>query len=198
MKFLLALFGGLLLVQSAYAIDFANINRGNMNAASFITNLAKSIPNLMQLVTATAYVMGMFFVINGLFHLKKYGEQRSHSGDASLKGPLVYLFVGAALLYLPSTVRVGFSTFWTHPYPYQYDTDQRGAWAELIKASFMIIQLIGTISFIRGLVLFTQMSGSGQQPGTFGKALAHIIAGIFCIDLYDFLKTVFNTLALGN
>lgn len=197
-KFFLPLLLGLSLVHSAYGADVFNVNVGNLNAATFITNLSKSIPSLMRLVTAAAYVMGMFFVINGLFHLKKYGEQRSQSGEAHLKGPLIYLFVGTALLYLPSSVQVGISTFWAEPAPYQYDTDQGGAWADLIKGAFMIVQLIGVISFIRGLVLLTHMGGPGsQQQGTLGKAMAHIIAGIFCIDLYDFLKTVFNTLALG-
>ncbi len=200
-KLCLVLFGSFGFVGTAYAAgDFFGISPANINAASFLTNLSKSIPNLMQLVTATAYVMGMFFVINGLFHLKKYGEQRSQmSTEAHLKGPIIYLFVGAALLYLPTTVRVGFSTFWTQPFPYGYQTDQNGAWAQLTKASFMIMQLIGTISLIRGLVILTHLGGAGgQQHGTLGKALAHIIAGILLIDLYDFLKTVLNTLALGN
>ncbi len=199
-KSLLIFFVGFGFVRSAFAVDFFNVNAGNLNAATFITNLAKTIPNLMQLVTATAYVMGMFFVINGVFHLKKYGEQRSQaSSDASLKGPLIYLCVGAALLYLPTTVRVGLSTFWANPFPYGYQSDETGAWASLLKASFMIVQLIGVISFIRGLVMLTHMGGAGAgQQGTLGKSLAHIIAGILCINLYDFLKTVFNTLALGN
>ncbi len=196
-KFFIVFLVGFGFINSAYAADLFNVNVGNLNAATFITNLGKTIPNLMRLVTAIAYVMGMFFVINGIFHLKKYGEQRSHGGDAQLKGPLIYLCVGAALLYLPTTVRVGFSTFWTNPFPYGYQTDQTGPWAQLIKASFMIVQLIGTISFIRGLVMLTQLGGQGGQQGTMGKALAHIIAGILCIDLYDFLKMVFNTLALG-
>lgn len=199
-KFLLTLIAALGVIDSAYAIDFSNVNPSNLNAATFITNFGKTIPNLMQLVTAIAYVMGMFFVVNGLFHLKKYGEQRSQaSSEAHLKGPILYLLVGAALLYLPTTVRVGFATFWTNPLPYQYDTDQSGAWADLLKAGFMIIQLIGIISFIRGLVMLTHLGGAGgQQQGTLGKALAHIIAGILCIDMYDFLQTVFNTLALGS
>lgn len=200
MQFVLIWGLGLGLVHSAYAVDFFNVSQGSLNAATFISNLGKTIPNLMQLVTAIAYVMGMFFVINGIFHLKKYGEQRSQaSSEAHLKGPLIYLVVGAALLYLPSTVRVGLSTFWTSPFPYGYETDQTGAWASLIKASFMIVQLIGTISFIRGLVMLTHLGGAGAgQQGTLGKALAHIVAGILCINLYDFLKTVFNTLALGS
>ena len=192
-------YSGLAVFHLAYAIDFGNINAGNINAATIISNLGKSIPNLMELVTAIAYVMGFFFVINGLFQLKKYGEQRSQaSSEAHLKGPLIYLFVGAALIYLPTTIRTGFTTFWTEPMPYAYDTGKKDAWSDLITASYMIIQLIGVIAFIRGLVMLTSLGGHGQQQGGLGKALAHIIGGILCIDLYDFLQTVFNTLALGK
>ncbi len=200
LKYLAVFYGAFAVINMAYAVDFGNINPSHINAATMITNLGKSIPNLMELVTAIAYVMGFFFVINGLFHLKKYGEQRSQSsGDASLKGPLLYLFVSAALIYLPTTIRTGFNTFWTEPMPYAYDTDKKDAWSALITASYMIIQLIGVIAFIRGLVMLTSLGGhGGQQQGGLSKALAHIIGGILCIDLYDFLQTVLNTLALGK
>ncbi len=196
LNFFLTLVGGIGVMHSAYAADLFDINPRNLSAATIITNLSNTIPNLMELVTAIAYVMGMFLVVNGLFQLKKYGEQRSQaSSEAHLKGPLLYLIVGAALLYLPTTVRVGMSTFWANPTPYGYETDENGAWAELIKAGFMIIQLVGTISFIRGLLMLTHLGGAGaQQQGTLGKSLAHIIAGILCINLYDFLQTVFDTL----
>jgi intracellular multiplication protein IcmC len=191
---------GFLITHSAYAIDFGDINPKNLNVATFVTNLSKSIPSLMELTTAIAYVLGFYFVITGLLHLKKYGEQRSHSsGEASLKGPLLFLFVGAALIYLPSTVRTGLSTFWTNPMPYAYDTEHEDAWGELVNATFMIIQLVGVIAFIRGLVMLTALGGHhGGQQGGIGKALAHIIGGILCIDMYDFLQTVLNTLALGK
>jgi intracellular multiplication protein IcmC len=189
------------IVYPAYAFDFSNVNPNNLSAATLITNLGTSIPQLMQLVTALAYVMGFYFIFNGLLHLKKYGEQRSQmSSEAHLKGPLLYLLVGTALIYLPSTVHTGLASFWTNPVnPYAYETDDTGAWADLIKASFMIIQLIGVMAFIKGLVMLTHLGGQGaQQQGVLGKAIAHIVGGIFCIDMYDFLQVVFNTLALGK
>ena len=39
--------------------------------------------------------------------------------------------------------------------------------------------------------------GKGGQA-TFGKGLSYIIGGILCIDMYDFIKSVLNTLALGQ
>ncbi len=74
----------------------------------------------------------------------------------------------------------------------------RRSLADLIKACFMIVQLIGVIAFIRGLVLLTHIGHGHGQQGSVGKAAAHIIAGILCINLYQFLQVVFNTLALGQ
>lgn len=172
---------------------------GGVNIASMIENLSKTVPQLMMLVTAFAYVMGFYFIIHGIVLLKKYGEQRTMmSSEGSLKGPIIWITVGAAMIYLPSSVQSGLGTFWTEPTPYAYIDDQPNQWSQLINACFMIVQLIGTIAFIRGLILFTHMGGQGGQQGTFGKALTHIIGGIMLIDIYDFMKAIFNTFALGQ
>ena len=64
-----------------------------------------------------------------------------------------------------------------------------------IAACFMIVQLVGVIAFIRGLMMLTKL-GQGGQQASFGKVAAHIIGGVFCIDMYDFLQAVFATLGL--
>lgn len=164
-----------------------------------IENLGKTIPSLMQLVTAIAYVMGMFLVIKGVAGLKEYGEQRTSARTEhhGLKASLIAIFVGAALLYLPSSVRVGLSTFWSNPNPYAYVTDATNdSWAALLNNVFLILQLIGTIAFIRGLIILSH-AGSHHSQGNFGKAMAHIIGGILLINMYQFLQAVFNTLAIG-
>lgn len=166
-----------------------------------LQNLSKTIPNLMELVTATSYVMGMFFMVKAIFGLKNYGEQRSsHSSDSekTLMGALVVLFVGAGLFYLPSLIQAGLTTFWTEPNPYAYLDESSDPWMEMLKAVFLIVQLIGTIAFIRGLVILSHVGGGSHGRGELGKALAHLIGGILCINLYGFLQAVFNTLALGQ
>jgi intracellular multiplication protein IcmC len=180
------------MVNNAFALDL-----GNINVATMISNFAASIPNLMRLTTAIAYVLGMYFVINGVLLLKKYGEQRTQmSSENSLKGPLIFIMVGAGLLYLPTSVQQGFTTFWTNPSPYAYETSDTGAFSDFINACFLIVQLIGTIYFIKGLSMMTHLSQS-QQAG-FSRALTHVIGGIFCIDLYDFLNMILQTLGLGQ
>jgi intracellular multiplication protein IcmC len=153
----------------------------------------------MQFVTALAYVMGMFFIYKGLMALKQYGQERTQmSSQHELKGPLIFLAVGAALLYLPSSVQVGLNTFWMNPNPYGYQLVATDQWETIRQDTYVIIQLIGTIAFIRGLVMLTHLGGQHAQPGQLGKAMAHIIAGIFCINLYEFITVIENTLTLSG
>lgn len=183
----------------ALAFYSGTANALSVDVGTMITNLSQSIPNLMQLVTALAYVMGMLMVIRGVYGLKRYGEQRtshSTSDEHSLKGPLLLILVGAALIYLPTSVNVGLSTFWSEPNPYAYQTNaSQGSWDDLLNSVFLIVQLIGTIAFIRGLIILTHTS---SHQGGFGKAMAHIVGGILCINIYQFLQVIFNTLGIGS
>lgn len=179
----------LILPLQAQAVDVSSLN-----AQSMINNLMTEIPALMRLVTAVAYVAGMYFVFLGIMKLKQYGEQRTMmSGEHHMKGPIIYLTVGAMLLYLPTSVQVGLSTFWTDPSPYSYqDIIEQSQWMQFIGNCFLIVQLVGTISFIRGLMLLSHLGQhhGGGQPGTFTKGLTHIIAGILCINIYQFVQVV--------
>ena len=192
-KFFIAVLFALGASTASAAID--------VNVATMVQNFKAALPNLMQLVTALAYVIGMFFVIRGVMLLKDHGESRTHHGGGErghLQRGLIMIAVGAALLYLPTSVQVGMSTFWSNPTPLAYVAQQDDSWSQLIQACFLIIQLIGTIAFIRGLIMLTHLSHHGGGQGVFGKAMAHIVGGILCIDLYDFVNAVINTLGLGK
>lgn len=164
-----------------------------------LQNLTDTMPELMRLVTALAYVLGMIFVVKGVGGLKQLGESRTHHTQKEARGDLITIAVGAALLYLPSSVHTGISTFWTNSSPLQYvPQGVSGPWGDLLADVFTIVQFIGTVAFIRGLVMLSQLSGHGGHQASLGKALTHMIAGIFCINIYQFLQTILNTLALGN
>jgi len=166
--------------------------------AQMIQNLSKAIPNLLALVTSIAYVLGMFFTIKGIYELKAYGESRAAgSQQHGLSGPLIYLGVGSALFYLPSSIQVALSTFWQSWSPIVYVNELKDPWQDLINSILLIVQLLGVVAFIRGLVLLTHLSSSGQ-PGTFGRAITHIIGGVLCINMYGFVQAILNTLALGK
>ena len=171
------------------------------DAGKMLQNLIAQVPEVMRLVTALAYVMGFFFVYKGLMEFKKFGEQRTQmSGEHHIMGPLSYLFVGAMLIFLPSSVWVGINTFWAQtPNIYAYETsNSTDAWSSMTDAVYLLVQLIGTISFIRGLVILTHLGSQhgSSQPGTMGRAFAHIVAGILCINLYGFVQMISSTLGI--
>lgn len=188
----------LLWVASAYSYTPPPPSYQPPSVITIIENIAQAVPALQFFTTALAYVLGFWSVYSGLLQLKKLAEARTMGGgDAKMSGPLLYIFVGAALIYLPSSIRSGMSTFWANPNPYQYDTGATDAWSIFVSACFNIIQLIGVIAFIRGLIILSHLgSHGGGQQATAGRAIAHIVGGIFLIDMYDFLQAVFATFGL--
>lgn len=170
----------------------------SLSAQDMLVNIASQIPNLMKLLTAIAYVMGMFFIFNGLLKLKHYGEQRTMmSQEHNLAGPILLITIGVLLLYLPTSVQVGVSTFWTEPNPYGY-LKEEDQWAQFFNICYLIVQFVGTIAFIRGLVILSQLSQHSGGQGAFGKGLTHIIGGIFCINIYQFVQVILVTLGIST
>ncbi|MDR3492499.1 MAG: hypothetical protein P4M12_10770 [Gammaproteobacteria bacterium] len=167
------------------------------DVGTMLKNFANDVPQLMKLITAFAYVFGMYLIVKGVAGLKAAGEARTQmSTHHDLKGPVILIGVGTLLLYLPTSVQVGLTTFWTAPNPYGYETPGDDQWNSLVQTTYLVVQLIGTIAFIRGLITLTHLGGQGSQPGTFSKGLTYIIAGVLCINMSDFLAAVEATLGI--
>ena len=182
----------------AYVLFSTNLAFAAPDAGTMLQNFAMTVPQLMHLVTAFAYIAGIVFIIKGIIELKRFGEARTMmSSEKGIAGPITFVIVGTLLLYLPSAVQIGTSTFWTSATPFSYVINPDDPWQAIIHAAYLIVQLTGTIAFIRGLILLTSISERGQQ-GTFGRAMAYIIAGILCINIYPFIQVINNTLSLGQ
>lgn len=167
------------------------------SAQTMLINISQSIPNLMQLVTAFAYVMGMVLVIRGIIKLKHMGEMRTQmSMEHSAMGPIILITIGALLIYLPSTVQMGLSTFWVEPNPYGY-MEYHSQWTDFLNVCFLIIQFVGTIAFIRGLMILSHLGGGHGQQGSFAKGLTHIIGGILCINIFQLVQVLAVTLGIN-
>lgn len=179
----------------AYAQEVTGID--TITAETILQNIANALPNLMRLVTAIAYVLGMVFIFRGVMKLKHAGEARTQmSHEHHLTVPLVYIAVGALLLYLPSSVQIGMSSFWSNPSPYSY-TENQDQWSQFINVCFMVVQFVGTVAFIRGLIILSHVGSGGHQQGGLSKGLTHLIGGIFCINIYQFVQVVAATIGLG-
>lgn len=167
------------------------------NISSVLMNLQNQLPELTSLLTGFCYVAGFGLVLVALFHLRKYGEMRTMmAANADLKGPIIQIIVGSCLLQLPLVLQISLETTFGTDNPLAYPGGNDSGWNELANTIILILQFVGGVAMTRGLLLFNKL-GSGQaQPGTFGKAMIHIIGGTLCFNSYGTAQVLFSTLGL--
>lgn len=190
-----------LVKSSVYAVGLTGVFYSSGASAALIpdlsvmlTNFAESTPYLMRMVTGFAYVLGMFFVIQAILGMKHFGELRTMaSQEHGLSGPVIEFFVGIALIYLPSTIPAALNTFWTNPTPFAYKTTTSDQYAMFISACFALIQVVGVIAFIKGLIILKKVGGGRSQQDSMGKAMSHMVGGVLCMNLHDTLQVLEKT-----
>jgi uncharacterized membrane protein HdeD (DUF308 family) len=159
-----------------------------------LTQVNQTIPQLLQLATALAYIYGMYMVVISVAALRNCAHLgQVAQGQETLSGVFKKVFLGTALLYLPSTIQVGASTFWTETSPIAYINVANDQYIELILAAYSIIYLLGTLSVIRGIIELAYGNGKDTEQGHQGplhKGLAHIIGGIFCMNIHLVATTI--------
>ena len=172
--------------------------------ANILTNLANSLVPVQHLITGGAYVMGCAFLFKAIYSLKVYGEARTMmSNSGSVKEPIVYLMVGAILIYFPTAFSMLMQSTFGYENVLQYAPVNSGNQAlDTLFGSgsavggplTMIIRVIGLIAFVRGWVLIARSASQGQPPGGTGKGLVHVFGGILAINIVGTLNMINNTL----
>ncbi len=177
---LIALFIICLSLAGCESVQFPDLQQ-------MMLNLSQSLPPIWKLVTAISYLLGIGFIMRAVYALKIYGDMRTQaSQNPSIKTPLIFFVVGAALIFLPSTKSVVLTTIFAYgtPQPLSYTSSNPLISTQIVAVVMQIVQLVGLISFIRGWMILAQAtSGGGGQQHTFGKAMTHIIGGILAINV---------------
>ncbi|WP_298626804.1 type IV secretion protein IcmC [uncultured Legionella sp.] len=172
--------------------------------AEILNRLAESLAPVERLITGGAYVIGCAFLFKAIYSLKIYGEARTMmSNSASVKEPIMYLMVGAILIYFPT----GFKTFMMSTFGYQNPLQYApvnssnqaldtlfGSGSVVGRPLAMLIQVVGLIAFVRGWVLIARSASQGQPPGGTGKGLIHVFGGILAINIVGTINMINNTL----
>lgn len=181
-------------------VSLSGCATGSPDLQTMLINLSSTYPNLWRMATAIAYVMGFSFAMGAIYKLKVYGEARTMmSSHASLKGPIVYLVVAAALIFSPAAYQTLLLTTFGDPNttPLSWGGSIKG-WSQAgTEAMLGLIQVVGVIAFIRGWVLMAR-TAEQAQPGTFGKAMTHIIGGLLAINIVGTKDILWNSLGLGS
>ena len=172
--------------------------------ADILTNLANSLAPVERLITGGAYLIGSAFIFKAIYSLKVYGEARTMmSNSASVKEPIVYLMVGAMLIYFPTAFKIFMQSTFGYQNVLQYapvnSSNQAldtlfGNGSVVGRPLAMLIQVIGLIAFVRGWVLVARSASQGQPPGGTGKGLMHVFGGILAINIVGTINMINNTL----
>lgn len=165
-------------------------------------NLSASITGIWQLTTGFCYLAGVMFTATAVLKLKAYGELRvmAATSQASLKGPLIYLFVAAVFLYLPEAFSILMMTTFGYAgasTELQYTESPVGGFSlEAMEAVIQLIQLVGLFAFVRGWFMIAKLAhGPSHQEGI-AKAVTHIIGGILAINILGTKDVLVATLGL--
>lgn len=151
-----------------------------------LLTMTDQFPNIYRLITALAYLMGIAFIFRGVYQLKVYGDLRTMmSVQTNFKATMMVFFAGTALLYAPTAFKsMMLSTFATTDVldPMSYAPAHNLSTLLASRAVLLFVQLIGTISFIKGWVSLTHTSNPNGRS-SMGKAVTHIVAGLLAINI---------------
>jgi intracellular multiplication protein IcmC len=181
----------------------------DLNAISLdvaLANLASAFSSIQQLLVAISYVSGIYFVYRGIGMYRIFANQTMGSAQrGEFAGPLVFIVVGAILIYLPSTVDTSMQSLYgssevagaTDFLAYSsVAKDER--WAQLTDVLMKYMKLIGLIAFIRGWFILSKMGNSGSQPGSMGKGVTHIIGGVLLMNIVETMNILAQTFGFAR
>ena len=159
-----------------------------MNIPDLITmlgNISLALVPIQYLITGGSYLLGLIFVISALRRFKSLGDNRSQE-KASV--PVIYLMMGAGLVYLPSTMSVLANTAFGSNSILTYSNYNQ---ASVYSVLGIMVRVAGLIWFIRGCVLVAHSSEPGMQDGP--KGLLFIFAGILSLNFDNTVSMVNST-----
>jgi intracellular multiplication protein IcmC len=171
---------------------------------NILTNIANSMVPVQRLITGGAYLLGCAFLFKAIYSLKIYGESRTMmSSHTSVKEPVVYLIVGAVLIYFPTAFQALMQSTFGYQNILQYAPINSnnhaldtlfGSGSAVGRPLTIIIQVIGLVAFVRGWVLIARSASQGQPPGGTGKGFVHVFGGILAINIVGTINMINNTL----
>lgn len=97
----------IIFIQLSVFSIFATAATEQANMGTMAVNVSKSLIQVIQLAFNVSYFMGAVLFISGLFYFHKNGQQPN---QGHMKTGIITLFVGAALLALPTIIETAIVT----------------------------------------------------------------------------------------
>lgn len=154
---------------------------------AFIQNIYVQLKPIAIMLNNLSVVLAFAFFARALFKLKHLADFRNmmHGGQAEIGKTLMLIVVGTFFMWLPFLVRQLHTTFFADFLP-------NGQCSQYWNDFFAFTSLIGVVSIMRSLILFSSATQGQAQQGTMGKAISHLVGGIMLYNLNDSLSVLLN------
>jgi intracellular multiplication protein IcmC len=208
----------LLLMYVAMLPSVAHAALTELDVQDMLENAADILNPVMGLLLAISFVMGLVFILRGLMMLRAFSlplTQATRPGE--LAGPLVYIFVGAVLVYIPTSTDILTATLFGQGGPsiftgsgaakleqmgkasdqlmqYSSGGSVESHWATMLDTIVLYMQFIGFLAFMRGWILISHAGQPGTQQGTISKGVIHVVGGILAINFLPLVNVLVNTI----
>lgn len=91
----------------AFTVGSAALAAAISGVGSVAAQVTSNVGNIAKLVTAAAYVAGMAFAVGAIV---KFKAHKDNPTQIPIGTPIALLFVGAALIFIPTVFKVSGST----------------------------------------------------------------------------------------
>jgi uncharacterized membrane protein HdeD (DUF308 family) len=160
-----------------------------IDLVSILGNISQSLYPIQHLISGGAYLLGILFFITSIMKFMKIGNHRAQgSSQEKMYSPIIYMVIGAILLYLPSALNLAANTAFGVGNVLTYTNYNP---TNIYSSMGLLIRTAGVLWFVRGCVLVAQASEPGTQHGP--KGLVFIIAGILSMN-FDNTVSILNNL----
>jgi intracellular multiplication protein IcmC len=149
-----------------------------------LENLALSLVDVEKLVFWVIYLIGLVFVIAGLYGLAAFGMGKHANSDEKFHA-ILKIFIGSLFIAIPKTLKVMNATLFGQGATLSYE-DYHGF--SLYDAVKILIQIGGIIWFTKGMIMIIGHDRSEREKSF--KALVYILAGTCALNFDYFVSAV--------
>ncbi len=184
-----------------FSVLFAQV--GTNPVGGVLESVADKMGDVADLLSSVATVVGVAFIFGGIFKLKHMADMRNMmQGQADITKAIILIMVGGFFIWAPYLMEAITYTLFKNDISslqskYAINVEAGSELRKFYESLVIILQVIGMISFLRGLFVFAGMAKGHSQPGTFAKGMTHIIAGVMLVNITAFLAVFRDTLAIG-
>lgn len=133
----------------------------------------------IQFVMGAAFLLGLLITGKGIMQLAANSQDARRSNSSAL----LHIVSGILLMYALALLKMGLTTV----YGYGFDEVESIAVINnsdrLLNIVIMVVQFIGIVGFIKGILLLRRMGAGQAGQGAGFKALTYLIGGLLATNI---------------